>query len=355
MVQDASRNTEDFPAAWKRALRMTLISGLVLWGLYMAVAPVIFRIPISLWSYAAIGLPELLCFPVTIVAAYAFQLHERMGWAGALFTLIAVGNLLAVTAFLYLVPARTLVFYLPFHAVGSILAAVCATTLVARLLAPSAADFSLSKRDVREGLGFSLMRIADTGMTSLDKTLVLLLAGSQVAGIYSSAYRLVAVLAMPATSLGMAALPRLFRDHSIDGKARQSSLIGKLLVVTAAYGIVAAVLAYVLSGILPLLFGSAFAEAAQAARWLAIFPLLYGLYTLGCNVLVTSDRRTLRIIAQASGIALLAAAALLWIPRFGLKGAVGMLLFAQGATVLLLWLLVYWNRRRRDPHTESMP
>src|SRR5690348_2958119 len=162
MVQDASRDREHFSSAWKRAFRMTLISGFALWAIYMIVAPLLFRTHMSLWSYAAIGLPELICFPVTIVAAYAFQLHERMGWAGALFTLITIGNLIAVTAFLLATPAKMLAFYLPFHAVGSILAAGCAVALVIRLLAPSTAAFSLTRRDMREGFGFSLMRIADT-------------------------------------------------------------------------------------------------------------------------------------------------------------------------------------------------
>jgi O-antigen/teichoic acid export membrane protein len=344
MVQDASRDRGHFSTAWTRAFRMTLISGLVLWAIYMIVAPVLFRTHMSLWSYAAIGLPELICFPVTIVAAYAFQLHERMGWAGALFTLITIGNLIAVTAFLLTAPAGSLASYLPYHAASSIAAAACAVVMAVRLLAPSPSAFSLSARDMREGLGFSLMRIADTGMTSLDKTFVLLLAGNHVAGIYGSAYRLVAVLAMPATSLGMAALPRLFRNHHTDPKA-QSRFVGVLLASTFAYGLMAAVLAYLLSNLLPILFGPAFNQAADVARWLAISPLLYGLYALACNVLVTSDRRTMRVLAQACGIAILAISALLWIPKFGLKGAAGMLLFTQFATALLLWTLIIWHRR----------
>lgn len=355
MIQDASRNRGQFAVAWKRAFVLTLASGLTLWGLYAIAAPLLFRVH-NAWLYVAIGLPELVCLPVMLVASYAFQLHERMGWAGALFSLSAVGNLIAVVAFLGFSPRHTLLKYLPFHAATSVLAAASAVGLVVVLLAPAKARFEISRRDVREGMGFSLMRIADNGMTSLDKTFVLLLAGSHVAGIYGSAYRLVAVLAMPATSLGMAALPRLFRIHATgaDAPTRKSGLVGILLAATAAYGVIAALLAYLLSGVLPIVFGPSFAEAARAARWLAISPLLYGLYALGCNVLVTSHRRTLRILAQAAGIAILAITALVWVPRFGLKGAVGMLLFSQGATALLLWLLVCWNRRTGRPYSEAV-
>lgn len=356
MIQDASRNQRHFATAWKRALVLTLGSGCALLGLYVTMAPLLFHVH-GAWLYAAIGLPELICLPVTLVASYAFQLHERMGWAGALFSLSAIGNLIAVVVFLGLSPEHVLRYYLPFHAGISVLAGTGAVGLVLALLAPPNARFKVSGRDIREGMGFSLMRIADTGMTSLDKTLVLLLAGSHVAGIYGSAYRLVAVLAMPATSLGMAALPRLFRNHATgtDARARKSGLVGVLLVATAAYGVIAALLAYALSGLLPILFGPAFAQAAKAARWLAISPLLYGLYTLGCNVLVTSHRRTLRILAQATGIAILAITALIWVPRFGLKGAVGMLLFSQGGTALLLWLLVRWSGRAGSSRSEAIP
>lgn len=354
MIQDASRNHEHFATAWKRALILTLGSGCALLVLYVGTAPLLFHVH-DAWLYAAIGLPELVCLPVTLVASYAFQLHERMGWAGALFSLSAIGNVIAVVAFLGLSPQHALHHYLPFHAAMSVLAGAGAVGLVLALLAPPKARFEISRRDIREGMGFSLMRIADTGMTSLDKTLVLLLGGSHVAGIYGSAYRLVAVLAMPATSLGMAALPRLFRNQATgtDARTRTSGLVGVLLATTAAYGVVAAVLAYALSGLLPILFGPAFAQAAQAARWLAVSPLLYGLYALGCNVLVTSHRRTLRILAQAAGIVILVITALIWIPHFGLKGAVGMLLFSQGATALLLWLLVRWNPRSGSSHSEA--
>lgn len=352
MIQDASRNHRHFAAAWKRALVLTLGSGFALWGLYVATAPLLFRIH-NVWLYAAIGLPELVCLPITLVASYAFQLHERMGWAGALFSLSAIGNLIAVVTFLGLSPQHMLRHYLPFHAAMSVLMGAGAVSLVLTLLAPPKARLEISRRDVREGMGFSLMRIADTGMTSLDKTLVLLLAGSHVAGIYGSAYRFVAVLAMPATSLGMAAMPRLFRNHHGDAKV-QSKFVRLLLTATVAYGLAATALAYALSGLLPALFGAAFIQATEATRWLAISPLLYGVYTLGCNVLVTSDRRMLRIVAQASGIALLVIAAWLWIPRYGLAGAVGMLLVTQLVTSAFVWGLVLWSGRRKALAVEDI-
>lgn len=347
MLQDTSRDRANFPVAWKRALLLASGSGAVLWVLYLAIAPALIQTRIGILPFAAVGLPELICFPLTVLASYAFQAHERMGWAGALYVLIPVGNLLAAGAFLLWAKAPALEFYLPFHAAASVLAAVCAIALVRVLLSPPAVPFSLQRRDVREGFGFSLMRLVETGMTSLDKTLVLKLAGSEVAGIYSSAYRLVAVLAIPATSLGMAALPRLFRTYE-QGREPHARLVRTLVGITFVYGILAGFAAWALSDILPFLLGQSFGPAAQAARWLALSPLLYGFYALGCNVLVTSRRRYLRVFAQAAGIALLLIAALLCVPGFGLKGAVAMLLITQAATALLLWALARFGRAASD-------
>lgn len=343
MLQDTSRTPARFAAAWKNALGMALLTGMGLLAVFVGIAFALFRHEGTLAMYIAIGIPELLCVPLTIVSSYAFQAHERMGWAGALFSLVPLGNLLAVAAFSLMPGAATIGAYLPFHAASSVLAALAAVVLVRRMLAPPSAPFALSSRDMREGAAFSLMRLADTGMTSLDKTLVLQLAGSEIAGIYGSAYRLVAVLAMPATAVGAAALPRLFRADLEQGGANPR-LLRTLIGVNLAWGLLAAAGAFAAGYVLPLLLGPGFAAATRLAWWLAPWPLLYGLYTLGCNVLLTSRRRRLRTGVQALGMGVMAIAALLSMPRLGMAGPAVMLLSTQALLVLLVWGLI-WRQR----------
>ena len=346
MLQDTSRAPERFATTWKNALGMALLTGMGLLVVFVGIAFALFRHEGTPAMYLAIGIPELLCVPLTIVSSYAFQAHERMGWAGALFSLVPLGNLLAVAAFSLMPGAATIGAYLPFHAASSILAALTAVALVWRRLAPASAPFALSSRDLREGAAFSLMRLADTGMTSLDKTLVLQLAGSEIAGIYGSAYRLVAVLAMPATAVGAAALPRLFRSD-LEQRDAYPRLLRTLIGVNVAWGLLAAAGAFVAGYLLPLLLGPGFAAATRLAWWLAPWPLLYGLYPLGCNVLLTSRRRHLRTGVQALGMGVMAIAALLSMPRLGMAGPAVMLLSTQGLLVLLVWGLI-WRQRQRD-------
>jgi O-antigen/teichoic acid export membrane protein len=345
MLQDTSRAPERFAATWKNALGMALLTGAGLLLVFIGVAFALFHHEGTLAMYVAIGIPELLCVPLTIVSSYAFQAHERMGWAGALFSLVPLGNLAAVAAFSCMPGTASIGAYLPFHAASSILAALTAVMLVRCMLAPAPARFALQPRDVREGAAFSLMRLADTGMTSLDKTLVLQLAGSEIAGIYGSAYRLVAVLAMPATAVGAAALPRLFRAD-LEPSGSNPHLLRTLVGVNVAWGVFAAFGAFAAGYLLPLLLGPGFADATRLAWWLAPWPLLYGLYTLGCNVLLTSQRRHLRTGVQALGMGVMAIAAVLTMPRFGLAGPAAMLLSTQALLVLLVWGLI-WRQRRR--------
>jgi O-antigen/teichoic acid export membrane protein len=346
MLQDTSRAPERFAATWKNAVGMTVLTGTLLLAVFVGVACLLFRGEASLAMYVAIGIPELLCVPLTIAASYAFQAHERMGWAGALFSLVPLGNLAAVAAFSCMPGAAGIGAYLPLHAVSSILAALAAVILVRRMLTPAPVPFALQPRDLREGAAFSLMRLADTGMTSLDKTLVLQLAGSEIAGIYGSAYRLVAVLAMPATAVGAAALPRLFRAE-LEQAGAERRLLRSLIGVNLAWGLLAALGAFIAGYLLPLLLGPGFAAATRLAWWLVPWPLLYGLYTLGCNVLLTSRRRHLRTGVQALGMGMMAAAAVLSMPRLGLPGPAVMLLSTQALLVLLVWGLI-WRQRGKD-------
>lgn len=343
MLQDASRDPASFAAGWKRAVLTCLWSGSALWLLFQGAAPWVAPMEGPAWQYALIGIPELVCFPLTIVASYAFQTRERMGWAGAMYALVPASNLAAVALFFAFGHERTLAAYLPWHAASSVAAAVAGNLAVARCLRPGHARLAISPRDVREAAGFSLMRLVDNGLGALDKTLVLRLAGAEAAGIYTAAFRLVAVLALPVTSLAMAALPRLFR---VDGHSHQGRpFIQRLVVFSLGGGLIAMAGVFVLALCIPWLLGPSFAAAAGFARWLCLFPLLFGLSTLGCNILIASKMRNYRIAVQLGGLATLAGAMALLVPRHGLAGAAVALLLAHGVIVAsIAWIVVRGGR-----------
>jgi len=340
MLQDASRDPARLATGWRRATLAYFASGALLWGGFVLIAPLVVSLPRL--QFAAIGIPELVCFPLTILSSYAFQTRERMGWAGAMYSLVPASNLLAVGCFVISGQERTLANYLLWHAGCSVAAALIGQTLVSGLLRPGRAELSLTRRDAGEALGFSLMRIVDNGLGSLDKTLVLRLAGAEAAGIYTAAFRLVAVLALPVTSLAMAALPRLFR---IETRPEQTRLVRRLALFGAAGGAAAVIGVLILSEMIPWVLGPGFEAAAGFARWLCLFPLLFGLSSLGCNVLIASNRRSHRIGVQLLGLVTLAVGMTALVPPFGLGGAAVALTAAHGAIVLTIWAIVRHTSR----------
>lgn len=347
MLQDASRDPRAFAGGWKRAIIACLTSGAILWGAFVVAAPLV--VPLSTWTLAAVGIPELICFPLTIVSSYAFQSRERMGWAGAMYSLVPASNILAVTCFFLFTSDRSLMAYLPWHAGCSIAAALAGYLLVNVLLRPGFARLSVTRRDLNEAFGYSLMRVVDNGLGSLDKTLVLRLAGAEAAGIYTAAYRLVAVLALPVTSLAMAALPRLFRVGGDPDEGRH--FVRRLTIFAAAGGLAAMIGVLILAEIIPWLLGPRFEASTGFARWLAPFPLLFGLSSLGCNILVTSRLRHYRIAVQLLGLVTLTGGIVALVPAFGLGGAAAALMTAHLVIVLTIW----WIVRHTSSHRAASP
>lgn len=354
LLQDVSRDRSRFGPSLRHATAATLASGAVFWLLYIATAGYALNGNISLLPVVCIGLPEILAFPFTILASYAYQAHERPGMAGLMYAVIPASNLLAIAAFMWLTAERTLSAYVPYHALFAVLGAAAAWTLMRAELHSTTSNTWPTRRDVRESAGFSLMRVIDTAMTSLDKSLVLRLAGPEIAGWYTAAFRLASVLAIPASALAMAALPRLFRER---GRTHGQRLPRTLLLASVASGAVAAVGMLAGASALPWLLGASFEGAARAARCLCLAPLLMGLAAAGANVLATSDRRRWRIAAQASGLAGLFAFGGLAMPRYGIAGAAIMLQAALALASLLLWLAVFFrpSRNPTEPVESEFP
>jgi O-antigen/teichoic acid export membrane protein len=343
LLQDASREPALFDERWRKAIGTCLASGIAFAALFALAGPWLFGAALSPGALALIGLSELLLYPVVTTAAFAFSARQRMGMSAALPAVVALGRVLAALACWLAVPSPTLDAYVGFHAAATALCALGAWWWVHARLRPARVPFALGRRDTAEGLGFSLMWMVGNALTSLDKTLVLRLAGAQAAGQYGAAYRLATLLAMPVDALTMAAGPRLFRHG---GGRREPGLVARLALAALGYALLAAGVLWLAAGLLPWLLGPAFAPAVPAARWMALFVPCYGLRLLGSNVLMASDRKKLRVLIEGLGLLCLLAAAPLLVPGHGALGAVAMIVATEALLAAAAWAAVLASRRR---------
>ena len=342
MLQDVAREPSLFGARWRAAITVSMVSGLMLALLFTAAARWVVGPGVPLDVLTALALSELLFFPIVSVAAFAFSAQQRMGLAAALPAMASLGRVLAVLAFWLLVPQRTLAAYVWFHAGALLLCAALAWGWVHRVLRPPPRAFRLDRRDLGEGLGFSVVWMVGNALASLDKTLVLRLAGAEIAGLYAVTYRFATVLALPVDALAMAAGPRLFRHGG--GTHKQPGLVPRLLLAALLYTLVAGLAMWLMAGVLPWLLGARFAPAVDAARWMALFVPCYGVRLLGSNVLMASDCKKLRAAIEGCGLGLLVLLAFCWLPTHGLRGAVAMICVTEAVLALAVWMAV-WRRR----------
>jgi O-antigen/teichoic acid export membrane protein len=345
LLQDASREPALFDDRWRKARDVSLLSGVGLSVLFVGLAASLFGGQLSLLSLAAIGVSELLCLPMVNTAAFAFSARQRMGLAAAWPAVVALARVLAALLCWLSLRAPTLDDYVLFHLLVTALCAFGACASVHWLLKPQPAAFTLSRRDLIEGGGFSLVGMVGNALTSLDKTLVLRLAGAPVAGLYGATYRLASILAMPVDALTMAAGPRLFRHGG--GQQVQPGLVAKLAAIALGYASLAAIALWLLAGVLPWLLGEAFRPAVQAARWMALFVPCYSLRLLGSNILMSSDRKRVRVAVECLGLVLLAGFGGLWLPRYGLLGAVLMICATEATLAAITWAAILRGSARR--------
>lgn len=342
MLQDVARDPSLFDDRWRKASLACVVSGALLAALFITCASLLLSHRVPFLILLAIGLSELLLFPIVSMAAFAFSSRHRMGTAAALPAVAALGRVIAALAFWIFATNRSLGTYIWFHAVATLLCAVASWFWVQRALQPLPAAWRISRRDVGEGLSFSTVWLVGNSLSSLDKTLVLRLAGAEIAGLYSVAYRFATVLAMPVDALTMAAGPRLFRHGS--GTEEQPGLIPKLLLSTLIFSLLAGCALWALADMLPWLLGPRFMPAVTAAHGMALFVPCYSLRLLGSNVLMASDGKVLRASIEAGGLLLLVILACLWLPTHGLQGAVAMICTTEATLAIAVWLVIGFRR-----------
>ncbi|UBB24398.1 lipopolysaccharide biosynthesis protein [Pseudoxanthomonas japonensis] len=354
LLQGVSREPAMLGPHWHRALRIVLVTGLVLCLAFAGIAHRYVNSGVELSILVAIGLAELVCVPLVNTASFAFQARERLGWSGAVVTLLSGLRLVSVLGLGATVGTATLSTYAGLHLAASILSALFALYSVRHVLRPTGHGLKMSHRDFRTGAAYATAWSAGTATSELDKTLSLQFAGAEANGVYSVAYRFASVLTLPVASLVLAAQPRLFRLGATTGGSGASPLpaiVGTCILL----GSIASVCLLAFSYAIPAIFGAQFEASAHIARTLSLLPPLYALRLIGSTVLMTSGRQIARILVDASGALLMSVLALRLLPEHGISVMAWIMTGVEAWLALWAWILVWRTPRRhtRPPLGED--
>jgi O-antigen/teichoic acid export membrane protein len=227
--------------------------------------------------------------------------------------------------------------------------ALCIGTLilVSKDLGMPRFSFRLPFQRMGEGAAFAVAGSASSIYTDFDKTLLGHYGMNAANGIYSVAFRVVNLATLPAFSIEMAALPRLFQRRV--GGFRDVARYGNVLLKRSLIvGLLMTIAVFFSAPLLPLLFGRGFTESIVALRWLALVPLFRSAHLLLGSILTGAGfqhhRTGIQLVVAASNLTLN-----LWlIPRYGWLGAAWSALATDVLLGVAYWLFIWWRMHLHD-------
>lgn len=339
--RQASRGPLHASRTWRRAERRITASFLLLLPACLFLGSGVLPEGLALPALAAIAVAELLAVPTQRAAASLLLAIGRPRQSAISLLLLPGFRLAIISIGAWWSPLGTPEQVALWH-LGASLLGVGATAMMVRRVLPQHPEPS---PPLGKGTEFAIGSWLNSAYLEADKVILLQLQDSVLAGVYTLAFRVVAVLTLPAAALASALLPRVFAAPE---PVRMVRTLRWSLIVISAYGVVAAGLTFAFSPALPWLFGDSYADAVSLLQAFALWPLGYAWHQCAAAFLSGSGRQGVRLLIEAGGNVALLGLTLWAVPRYGAWGAlVGLTLseFAMGIACVLC--AAYFLRRDR--------
>ncbi|HVT99897.1 MAG TPA: oligosaccharide flippase family protein [Acidobacteriaceae bacterium] len=341
LVRNVSRDRDSFARTWGHALAITAAGFVLLFVAATLYAHFALRPelrPLVPW----IALADGLLGKLIQLAARAFQGAASLAWTARLTAFTNIAR--AATAALVLAWARahathaTALLWTRVYWLSTLFVALFALTIITlRLGFPRFRP--IRRRDLSEGLSFSVSSSSISVYNDIDKTFLVSLGQISAAGIYSAAYRVVDAASAPIYAVYAAAAPRFFREGA-HGVHRARDFSRKTLSRTLPYSVAVAVLLALSAPLLPFLFGPSFRGSVAALRWLCVLPVLRSLHYAWGSAITASASQWNRTATQFGAGALNLCLNAVLIPRWSWQGAAAASLLTDGALAAASFLVL---------------
>jgi O-antigen/teichoic acid export membrane protein len=303
----------------------------------------------SILIFLALG--DCICQQLTNCASQVFQAFEKMKYtAGLSLSVNLVRLVLAASMFLIFKTATARQWAMASLFV-SVVAATAAFVMVTRRFGKPKFMPKLLAARASEGFVFALSGSTTTVYNDIDKVMLGHYGMNVANGIYSMAYRVVNIGAMPIVSIFAAAFPRFFREGA-KGINHVEPYARNLLKKTAVLGLGIAACMFLCAPIIPHLVGKGFADSVSALRWLCLIPFFRSFHLSSGDAIAGAGHQKFRLLAQASAAGGNFLMNLYLIPHYSWVGAAWASLATDAILGALNWgFLLYLCRREKESLT----
>ena len=343
LIRRVARDGTPFPLALGNAVSATLLSLPVLVPLATLVAMALGLEGLTLTTVLLLVLADVGLHRGVTLANMAFQAHEQARPQLVINITASLIKLAAAVLAFWLSSPLTLEIWAWWYAGSTVLASLFAfTLLVIRLGGPRLVFYP---RDLGDGFIYALEYASMAALRDLDKPVVADTLGSAAAGAYAAAFRIVDTATVPVRALLRTTYVRYFH-HAGQGVDAAIGFARKVLPIMAGGSLVLAIGLLVGAPVIPLLIGEDYDEAVPIIRWLAIYPLVFGLSSMGADLLRGLNLQRARLIVML--VATITYVPIVWLgaEAFGVEGAAIARTISQ---VLLLaataWIIARVSRR----------
>ncbi|WP_299486069.1 oligosaccharide flippase family protein [Acaryochloris sp. IP29b_bin.137] len=347
IVKNVSRNPALFNQYWGNSLLIIGMTGTVFTAFICLISPLLLprNIPIALVFFAAIA--DFICLRLLEIAGHAFQAIHKLSKTAQLKILPGITRVMAAILMVNLFPEPDAVGWTFLYLIGTITAAAVAMLWVQIDIGSPKPAPERIRPELFEGFCYSTGLSAQTIYNNVDKTMLARLSTLSSAGVYAAAYRIIDVAFIPIRSLLSASYAQFFR-HGASGINGSLTYAKRLTPLAAAYGLIAGIVLILLSPLLPLVFGSNYAESAQVLCWLAPLPFFKSMHYFAANALSGAGLQSLRSTVQVFIAIFNFCGNLILIPLYSWQGAIASSLVSDGLLMVILWAIaIFYSQRQR--------
>jgi O-antigen/teichoic acid export membrane protein len=342
LIRSVANDRQAFPRAFGNALIYFLITG----PAFAVLAAIGFRFlvdsAISWTTIALVACTEILFARANYFAVNCFQAFERGRDMAALGILLYLLRVIAAVIWSVTTSHPTALSWAWFYMISTLAAGALSLLLVfVRLGNPV---WRFNRADWKDGGFFALQMGSFVGFRDIDKPLVVAWSGLPEAGLYAAAFRIADVLAVPVRALMFSTYVRFFQ-RGAQGTRGSFAFALRLLPVGAVLGVAAGIGVAVSSTFATSVIGHNYSGVGPVLLLLSPLPLLYALYYIGADAMITGGhigyRTAIQLLLPLVDVGLCA----VLVPRYGAAGAALAATCTHIVLVVILWISLFFMAR----------